>query len=185
MVRSFPVGDGFFSSLPSLIVSAIFLAGFATLLPINSWSGMHYNTTTYSLTVVVGLVFEVIGYAGRIVLTLDVTSIAGAVIYMLGTIMGPTFITSAVYQILPHIVVLYGKEFTLVSRPAYFALLFLVFDVCTIVLQSAGVAVSISGATPDEVSAASPGWLRLVTNILGEEGSWTCYYLGRLGNADG
>lgn len=154
-IRTFPAGDGFFSSPPSVVGSAVFLAGFAILIPINWWAGMHYSTPMYSLTIVAGLVFEVVGYAGRILLNLDTSSITGFVLYILGTVMGPTFITSAVYQILPHIVVLYGKEFTLVSRPAYFGLFFVVLDLCTIAFQAAGVAVSISGATPDEVSTNS------------------------------
>lgn len=159
MIRIFPVGDGFFSSPPSVVGSAVFLAAFAILIPINWWAGMHWNTPIYSLTIVAGLVFEVIGYIGRILLNLDTASVVGFVLYMLGTIMGPTFITSAVYQILPHIVVLYGKEFTLVSQPAYFGVFFMVLDLCTIAFQAAGVAVSISGATPDEVSI-TPGMSR-------------------------
>lgn len=131
MIRIFPVGDGFFSSPPSVVGSAVFLAAFAILIPINWWAGMHWNTPIYSLTIVAGLVFEVIGYIGRILLNLDTASVVGFVLYMLGTIMGPTFITSAVYQILPHIVVLYGKEFTLVSQPAYFGVFFMVLDLCT------------------------------------------------------
>lgn len=146
-----PVHDGFFSSSPSLVGSGIFLGVFAILIPINWWTGSRYNTPMYSCTIMAGLLFEVIGYAGRTLLHSDRASTSSFVLFMLGTIMGPTFMTSAVYQTLPHIVVLYGKEFTLISKPAYFGVFFMAFDLCTIAFQAAGVAVSITGASKAEV----------------------------------
>jgi hypothetical protein len=151
-----PVDDGFLSSPPSLVGSSIFLSAFAVLIPINWWTGSRYNTPVYSSTIIAGLLLEVVGYVGRILLKSDAASVSSFVLYMLGTIMGPTFITSAIYQILPHVVVLYGKEFTLVSQPAYFGVFFMVFDLCTLTFQAAGVAFSITGATQDEVCSPLP-----------------------------
>jgi hypothetical protein len=149
---SCPVRDGFLSSPPSLAGSGIFLAAFAILIPFNFFTGMRYNTPLYSSTIIAGLLFEAVGYVGRVLLNYDVASVPSFVIYMLGTIMGPAFITSAIYQILPHVVVLYGKDFTLISQPAYFSVVFLVFDLLTLVFQAAGIALAVAGGTQAQVS---------------------------------
>lgn len=146
-----PLQDGFFSSTPSLAGSCFFLAAFAILIPINFFTGMRYGTPLYTSTIIAGLLFEAVGYVGRVLLKSNVASVSSFVIYMLGTIMGPAFITSAVYQILPHVVVLYGKDFTLVSQPAYFSALFLVFDLLTLVFQAAGIALAVAGGSQVEV----------------------------------
>jgi hypothetical protein len=148
-----PVPNGFLTTPPSLAGSVIFLAGFALLIPINFFVGMRYNTRLYSATIITGLAFEVMGYVGRVLLNSNVASVSNFVVYMLGTIMGPTFITSAIYQILPHIIVLYGKEFTLVSQPAYFRVFFFAFDLFTLAFQAAGVGFAVTGVSQAEVSS--------------------------------
>lgn len=142
---------GFLSSPPSLAGSSVFLVAFAVLVPINFFTGMRYNTPLYSSTIIAGLLFEVVGYVGRVLLNSNTASVPSFVIFMLGTIMGPVFFTSAVYQILPHVVVLYGKEFTLISQPAHFGLLFLVLDLFTLVIQAAGIALAVTGGSQAEV----------------------------------
>ncbi|OIW29070.1 hypothetical protein CONLIGDRAFT_704433 [Coniochaeta ligniaria NRRL 30616] len=149
---SCPVQDGFLSSPPSLVGSCIFLVAFTLLIPANFFIGIRYNTPLFSSTIIAGLLFEAVGYVGRILLNSNVASVSNFVIYMLGTIMGPAFITSAIYQILPHIAVLYGKDFTLISQPAYFSALFLVLDLLTLVFEAAGVAFAVAGGTQVEMT---------------------------------
>lgn len=99
----------------------------------------------------IGLLFEVIGYAGRLLLSSDVASIAAFVLYMLGTMLGPAFFVAAVYQILPHILVLYGKEFSPVSQPVYLVIISVALDLLTVAFQAAGVGFAVMGGTQEEV----------------------------------
>ncbi|KAB5539421.1 RTA1 like protein-domain-containing protein [Coniochaeta sp. 2T2.1] len=144
--------NGYIISVASLAGSAVFLVAFAILIPVNFFTGMRYHTPLYSSALIVGLLFECVGYVGGVLLNSNVTSNSSFVIYLLGTIMGPAFITSAIYQLLPHIVVLYGKQFQLVAQPAWFVVVFLALDVVTLVIQAAGVGLSVFGGTPAEAA---------------------------------
>jgi hypothetical protein len=146
-----PLPNGYLSSPPSLAGSAVFVVAFAVLIPINFVAGIRHNTPLYSSAIIAGLLFEVVGYIGRLMLHSNVASVSGFIVYMVGTIMGPAFVTSAIYQILPHVVVLYGKQFSLISQPAYFGLLFLALDMLTLVIQAAGIAVAVTGDSQAEV----------------------------------
>jgi len=138
------VQDGFLWSPPSLVGSGLFLGAFMVLIPINFYHGMRHHTPLYSSTIIAGLLFEVVGYLGRILMNSDVSSVSGFVLYTIGTIMGPAFITSAIYQVVPHVHVLYGRRFALVSQAAYLRIMFFTFDLFTLLFQAAGIAIAVS-----------------------------------------
>ncbi|KAK0707582.1 RTA1 like protein-domain-containing protein [Lasiosphaeris hirsuta] len=132
--------------------SAFMLAAFTALIPINLYTGIRYNTPFYSSLVVAGLLVEVAGHVGNILLRVDPGSQAYFSLYMIGTLWGSTLVGAAIYLVLPRVMVIYGQEFRLVSRPIYCSILFLVFDIFTLAFQSVGVAFTANGSTPDEVT---------------------------------
>ncbi|KAK3349447.1 RTA1 like protein-domain-containing protein [Lasiosphaeria hispida] len=132
--------------------SAFMLAAFAAQVPINLYTGIRYNTPFYSSLVVAGLLVEVAGHVGNILLRIDPGSQAHFSLYMIGTLWGPTLVGAAIYLVLPRVMVIYGQEFRLVSRPIYCSILFLVFDIFTLAFQSVGVAFTANGNTPAEVT---------------------------------
>ncbi|KUI72674.1 Sphingoid long-chain base transporter RSB1 [Cytospora mali] len=146
-----PVANGWLLVPPSLESVAIILAAFAVLVPINLWTGARNKTTTYSLTLIVGLLLEVMGYVGRLLLRSNLASKSNFVLFLLGTTTGPTFITAAVYMIFPHILALYGSDLSIVPDPIWLRHFFLGWGIFTLALQAIGSAFAAEGTSKTEI----------------------------------
>lgn len=140
-----PVDEGFFSEPPSLAGAAVLLAVFSALVPINLWIGARHKTTVYSLTLVIGLLVEVMGYVGRLLLRTDLASKTYYLLFLLGTIAGPTFISAAIYTILPHILAVYGGDVSIVPSPVWLNYFFLFANIFTLFFQVLGSAFAAEG----------------------------------------
>ncbi|KAJ4287093.1 hypothetical protein N0V88_007787 [Collariella sp. IMI 366227] len=115
--------------------NAVFLAAFAALaLPV-IYAGLRYRTDLHSSLVLASLLFEIIGHVGRALLVGNPTSHPYSVVYLLGTHWGAILLGSAVYLVLPHVIVIYGQEFCLVSDPVYLNIFFLIFDIFALNFQ--------------------------------------------------
>lgn len=148
-----PAGKGWLSAPPSLEGAAIILTAFAVLVPINLWIGARCRTTTYSLTLIAGLLLEVLGYIGRLLLRSNLASKSYFVLFLLGTTLGPTFITAAVYMIFPHILALYGSDLSIVPDPIWLSYFFLAWDIFTVAFQAIGCAFAAEGFNKIAVSS--------------------------------
>lgn len=127
------------------------LAVFAILVPINLWVGARCRTTTYTLTLVVGLLVEVMGYVGQLLLRSNLASKTYFLLFLLGTITGPVFITSAIYSTLPHIVAVYGGDVGIGPRPVWLSYAFVSNDGFTLFFQILGCAFTVEGFSRLEV----------------------------------
>lgn len=136
---------------PSLEGAAIILAAFALLVPINLWTGARNRTTAYSLTLITGLLLEIMGYVGRLLLRSNLASKPYFVLFLLGTIMGPTFITSAVYMMLPHVMALYGSDLSIVPDSMWLRNFFMGWDMFTLAFQAIGSAFAAEGYSKEEI----------------------------------
>ena len=146
-----PVTRGFFLDSPSMGGSLFLLAAFAFLVPVNVLTGLRWKTPLYTVAFVMGLLFEVMGYVGRFMLRTNLASRKYFVLFLLGTVMGPTFITAAIYLVLPHILTIYGTDISGISQPIYLAYFFLAFDVFTLAFQGVGSAFAVQGTSDVEV----------------------------------
>lgn len=147
-----PVNNGFLSSPPSLAGAAILLAAFAALVPFTIWQGIRWRTTTYTLTLVLGLLLEVVGYAGRLLLRANLASKAYFLVFLLGTTVAPVFITLAVYSVLPHLLALYGDDVSIVPRPVWMNYFFAGLASFTVFFHVLGCAFAAEGYNQLEVS---------------------------------
>lgn len=127
------------------------LAAFAALIPINMFTGVRYKTPLYAVLTTLGLLLEVVGHAGKILLRSNPASESHFLLYMIGTLWGPTFISAAVYLVLPHVMVIYGEQFSLIPEPIYCNILFVALDIFTLAFQSIGIALSATSDTELEV----------------------------------
>lgn len=146
-----PVTNGFFAAPPSLEGAAFLLAAFAALIPINLWIGARCKTTLYAVTLITGLLMEVMGYVGRLMLRNDLANKSYFVLFLLGTVMGPTFISAAIYLILPHILTVYGSDLSVIPEPIWLGYLFLAFDVFTLAFLAVGSAFASEGFSKIQV----------------------------------
>lgn len=147
-----PVETGYLSEPPSLAGAAVILVAFSVLVPINLWIGARCKTTTYTLTLVAGLLVEVMGYVGRLLLRSDLASKTYFILFLLGTVVGPTLITAAIFTILPHVLAVYGGDVSIAPNPAWLSYLFVFFDVFTLFFQVLGSAFAAEGYSSLQVS---------------------------------
>lgn len=126
------------------------LAAFAALVPVNVYIGIRYKTPLQAALVVAALLFEIVGHVAQLLLGRS-ASRAYSAIYMIGTNWGATLLGSAVFLVLPHAMVIYGQQFQLVPNSFHVNLVFLVLDICTLVLLSVGIGLASNARTASEV----------------------------------
>ncbi|KAK3332439.1 RTA1 like protein-domain-containing protein [Cercophora scortea] len=163
-----PVPDGFFSYRADPAGNGFMLAAFAVLIPVNLYTGIRYKTTLYVSLIILGLIAEIVGHAGKILMRDDAASEVYFTIYMMGTMWGPTLISAAIYLVLPHVMVIYGQQFSLMSRPIYCNVFFLIFVIFTLAFQSVGVGFAGNG---EGVAERSQGMSLLLTGLALQAGS--------------
>ncbi|KAG8168999.1 hypothetical protein KVR01_001748 [Diaporthe batatas] len=146
-----PVEEGWLSSPPPVEGTAFLLAAFATLVPVNLWIGARSRTAVYSLSLSLGLLLEVLGYSGMLLLRQNLASKSFFVLSLIGTAVGPTLITAAIYAILPHILAIYGSDLSIPLEPLWLNYFFLAFDVFTIAFQVVGCVFAAGGHNRVEI----------------------------------
>ncbi|KAK4194577.1 RTA1 like protein-domain-containing protein [Triangularia verruculosa] len=134
--------------------NAVMLAAFAALIPLNIFTGIRYKTPLYASLLTAALVVEVVGHVARIFLSTESASPAYFAVYLLGTHWGAAFVGSAIYLILPHITVLYGQEFRLVSSALYINIFFVIMDIFSLVFQSVGIIYAATATSPSQITQA-------------------------------
>ncbi|KAI2624867.1 RTA1-domain-containing protein [Hypoxylon sp. NC1633] len=137
---------------PSLPGNALFLAAFAVLIPLTLGLGIKYNSSIFSTTVATALALEVVGYIGRVLLYNNPTDRTDFILFLIGTIIGPTLICGAVFRVLPRIIAVYGEEFRS-WRSVWYQYLFHAFTTVSTVLQLAGGLYSTIQDTPGELTS--------------------------------
>ncbi|TLS23944.1 hypothetical protein PpBr36_08362 [Pyricularia pennisetigena] len=151
-INSCPVPSGFVNTTPHLPGNAVLLASFAMAIPINVYFGVRHETPLYTLLLVAGILLEIIGHIGNILLRDNLASRPFFTMYMVGSITGPTFIAAAVYAVLPHILSVYGTRFCEIPSPLWLGLLFFGFDVFTLAFQIVGCVFTVDGIARPEMS---------------------------------
>ncbi|KAI2470944.1 RTA1-domain-containing protein [Annulohypoxylon bovei var. microspora] len=131
----------FLTYQPSLAGNAIFLALFAVLIPIIFALGIKYKSSIFAATVATGLALEVVGYIGRVLLHSSSNDRSYFILFLIGTMIGPTFICAAMFLTMPQIVAVYGEGFHS-WRPGWYSYLFYALLGVSLVLELAGGIVS-------------------------------------------
>jgi hypothetical protein len=132
-----PLDWGYVQYLPSLAGNGLLLSIFSLLIPPSIYLGIKHRTYAFSACLVTGLLLEVIGYAGRILLHSDPFSKNYFLVYLICLTLGPTFMSAAIYLCLARIVVVYGEGISRIS-PRSYMLVFVCCDVCSLVVQAVG-----------------------------------------------
>jgi hypothetical protein len=148
------------------------LAAFAALIPPVLYAGFRYKTLLHASLLLAALLVEVVGHVGKIFLVANPTSHAYSAVYLLGTHWGAVLVGSAMNLVLPHVLVIYGQEFRLVSDPVYLSTLFLILDIFMLAFQSVGIGFAATANTALEVWSVpgNPVCLRALTISVGFSG---------------
>ncbi|SPQ26629.1 e2d7299f-e01d-4daa-b569-f300a80f5705 [Thermothielavioides terrestris] len=127
--------------------NALMLAAFAALtLPV-IYAGLRYKTVFHSVFLLAALLAGVVGHVGKVFLTANPASRASSAVYLVGTHWAAVLVGSAVNLVLPHVMVIYGQPFQLVSDPVYLNIAFFILDIFTLAFQSVGIGFASASST--------------------------------------
>ncbi|KAH8886294.1 RTA1-domain-containing protein [Thozetella sp. PMI_491] len=145
-VDACPLDLAYLHYLPNLGGNVFYAAVFGMLAVLQLFFGYCHRTWGFTLCFVFGLVLEVIGYAGRVVMRNNPFDLNNFVLYLVPLTIGPAFMSAGIYLCLARIVVLYSSEGIEISRikPRTYSVIFVACDFISLVLQAAGGALAAS-----------------------------------------
>jgi RTA1 like protein len=145
-----PVKGGYISYEPSVGGNAFLLAAFATLLPVVVALGLRFRIRAFSVVMVVGCFLESLGFLGRLLLKGHPARQEYFSLYLVGTVLGPSFFEMAVFLILPHIIAIHGERVPK-CKPLYALVLFSSLVGLVVVLEVAGAVSAVLSPSRDMV----------------------------------
>lgn len=122
---------------PSLPGNALFAALFAICFIAQFILGIKYRTWGFMVATTLGMLTEIIGYIGRIMMHNNPFGKDNFLIYLVTLTIAPASLAAAIYLSLSRIVVVYGEEKSR-FRPRTYTILFCSCDFLALLLQAAG-----------------------------------------------
>ncbi|KAL7944681.1 hypothetical protein V8C42DRAFT_353532 [Trichoderma barbatum] len=104
-----PTDNGFFANDLNLGGSVVLLVAFAFLTPVTFYLGYRFRTPGFSAIMATGLSFEVFGFLGRILLHESRDHQGYFALTLLGSVLGPAFMSGAMSMVLPHLLAIHGQ----------------------------------------------------------------------------
>lgn len=150
-----PLDYAFINHLPNLGGTILYIAMFSVLLICHIGLGVFYRTYYFSVTMVCGLILEVLGYVGRLMMRSNPFNFSAFLLSLIPLTIGPAFMCAAIYVCLGRIVVVYGSTLSRL-KPRTYVYLFVSSDLLSLILQAAGGAIT-SIAADDEPNVRQTG----------------------------
>ncbi|KAK9318379.1 RTA1 like protein-domain-containing protein [Lipomyces starkeyi] len=130
-----------FTYRPSMGGNAFLAAIFGVCCLAQVFLGLRYKTWGFLIGAVCGMILEIIGYVGRIMMNQDPFSKNDFLIYLVCLTIAPAFLSACIYLCLGRIVVVYGEDISR-FRPRFYALVFCTCDFISLLLQAIGGAIA-------------------------------------------
>lgn len=127
--------------IPNLAGNAIYAGIFGLLLASQLFLGIRYKTWGYLVGMLFGLLLELLGYVGRLMLHNDIFNKNSFIIYLIGLTIGPAFLTASIYLCLSRIITIFGVKLSIL-KPKWITLIFVFCDFVSLLLQAAGGAIA-------------------------------------------
>ncbi|KAL3464875.1 RTA1 like protein-domain-containing protein [Aspergillus heterothallicus] len=152
------IEDAYIHYQPSIPGNAVYIALFGTLLIAQVIQTPIYRMWGFSLSMIVGLFLEILGYSARILFHDDPFNFDWFLMQLICLSLAPVFFCAALYFLLGRIVTVYHGEDISRLRPRMYAIFFVSCDAIALVMQSAGGAIT---------SVAEDAHMRTVgTNVM-------------------
>lgn len=132
-----PVEASIYGYRPSMPVNGFFLVLFALCGIANIYLGIRYKTWAYMAALGLACFTMTLGYAGRILMSINPFDVAGFQIQICCLTLAPAFNSAAIYLILKHLVRQFGREYSRI-RPKFYTWIFIAADLGALILQGAG-----------------------------------------------
>lgn len=149
------LAQGQIQYLPSLPGNALFAAIFGLILIAQLIIGIKSKTWSFCIWVTFGLVGEIVGYVGRIMLHNNIFDFNAFLTYLIPLTIAPAFITASIYLCLARVIYVVDPALKATRlRPMTYTKIFVTFDFISLVLQAAGGGIT---ATADNKSTSDMG----------------------------
>ncbi|KAF5665348.1 phospholipid-translocating ATPase [Fusarium heterosporum] len=136
-----PVEWSVYKYRPSLAANITFIVLYAIAMITHIFLGIRWRQWFYMSFMILGCLFEIIGYIGRVVLYNNPFNFGGFMIQIVFVTSGPVFYTAAIYVTLSKIIKYFAPEVSR-FRPELIWWLFIPADIVCLALQAAGGALS-------------------------------------------
>ncbi|OHE94874.1 RTA1 like protein [Colletotrichum orchidophilum] len=161
-VETCPLSCAQVEYLPTLAGNAVYAAAFGLLLIAQIGLGIRYKTWGFMVGMTCGLVLEIVGYAGRIMLHNNPFDFNNFIIYLIPLTLGPAFLAGALYLCLSRIIIAHGQQISRFS-PRTYAIAFMTSDLISLILQGAGGGLA---ATANTRSGGDTGRAIMVAGVV-------------------
>ncbi|KAJ5099659.1 RTA1-domain-containing protein [Penicillium argentinense] len=170
-----PMDWAYIKYLPNVPANAFFLALFGVLLAVQLLFGIRFKTWTYTVAMVPGLILEVLGYVGRVMMHNNPFNFTAFLLYLIPLTIAPAFFTAGIYLCLGRIVIIYGEQISRI-RPRTYTIIFVSCDILALILQAAGGAIT-SIAQSDEQSLSDAGVNIMIAGLAFQVASLTLFII--------
>ncbi|KAM6536172.1 hypothetical protein FALCPG4_002189 [Fusarium falciforme] len=143
-----PVSATLYGDYFSTGACALFVALYAILIFCQLGFGWRSKTWSYTAYLLVGSVFELIGYISRVRMSFNPFISNAFILQILFLILAPTLIAAAISLTFKHLVLYYGIQYSTI-RPKLYPWIFVGSDFVSIIIQGIGGAVAASASTGD------------------------------------
>lgn len=130
-----------FNYIPTLPGNAIYVVIFFAFLIGQLGLGIKFKTWGYMTAMVLGLLLEVVGYGGRIMIHNNPFNGDAFLISLVTLTIAPAFLTASIYLCLGRIINVYGENLSYFQSRTY-TIVFCTFDFICLILQAAGGAIA-------------------------------------------
>ncbi|KAH3661965.1 hypothetical protein OGAPHI_006144 [Ogataea philodendri] len=141
--------ENYGGNAPSLGGNAALLAVMSLFLGFLVVVGIIYRNWWFLVTFSCGIILEILGYVGRIWSSKNIDSFNGYVVQLVCLTLAPCFIMAGIYYTIAELSVIMGEQYSLL-KPMQYSLMFVLFDLISIILQGAGGAIASSSLSEYE-----------------------------------
>ncbi|KAJ5741784.1 RTA1 like protein-domain-containing protein [Penicillium manginii] len=168
-----PIDLAYINYQPNLGANILFLAIFAFFLAGQLVVGSWFRTWTYMGAMSAGLILEVLGYVGRVMMHNNPFDFNAFLLYLICLTIAPAFFTAAIYICLGRIVTIYGEDISRI-RPRTYTIIFVTCDIIALILQAAGGAIT-SIADDDQKDLSDTGVNIMIAGLAFQVASLTLF----------
>ncbi len=151
-----------FLYIPTLAGNALFAAIFGVLILAQLFFGIKYKTWGFMVAMVLGLLLEVIGYIGRIMLHNSPFDNNSFLMYLVCLTIAPALLTASIYLCLARFIGVYGQHLSYFRARTY-TIVFCTCDFICLVLQGAGGGIA---STADDTSGVNLGKNLMLAGLI-------------------
>ncbi|CAG8247719.1 unnamed protein product [Penicillium salamii] len=161
-LQTCPLSEAYINYQPNVAGNILFAALFAIMLVGQIGAGIFFRTWTFMVPMVAGLILEVIGYVGRVLLHNNPFDFNAFLMYLICLTIAPAFFTAGIYLCLGRIITVYGERYSRL-KPRTYVYIFVTCDLISLILQAAGGAVT---SIADEQSLRDTGVNIMIAGLV-------------------